>query len=420
MLILFAAASAASFHVSSITALPGPVKIGGQPTQQIQVELVIDCEPERCVVGDVALRARPAPGHEGDLLPRLQDIDARVTGAVLTLDPYSLDGQPLDEALLSRAMAGFEDLEPMEEGRSTSRGTLLAELPLVSSSNLIEVKHHTQGDTRESTGSGRIDASGSAYIFRSQVSSQYGGGELQQRTWWAVGERADASKEPAYLQGGSLRRLGEGERPDLGATEELEGTPSGAGWDALQAGLEVYRGQNAELPREPGAGPDLWVSVLGGGALRAGHDLVPSGSVALGANLDGVWFGVEGWSHTARLYRPFGIVGVQRALPVQMVDVYGLLGYRPQGQLLHPAVGIAWGASIRTYEGATPERLVLPIGGPEVRLGLSPGERFTVEFLARILMDGGATTVTRGQDRGSLQLASATVGVCITGEVLDL
>ena len=139
----------------------------------------------------------------------------------------------------------------------------------------------------------------------------------------------------------------------------------------------------------------------------------------MGATLDGIWLGVEGWSHTQRLYRPFGIVGAQRALPVQMVDVVGLVGYRPEGQLLHPAVGIAWGASFRRYEGATPERIVLPVGGPEVRLGVSPGTRLTVELLARILMDGGATTVTRGRERGSLQLVSATVGVCITAEVLE-
>ncbi len=420
MLLLLGAAWADSFLVSTTTTFPQPLKLGGgAQSQQVQLDLVLDCGDQGCVIADLAVKARPLPGLEGELLPALVALDERVSGVSVELEPYLLDGQPIDEALLSRAFAGFEDLEPLE-GRSITMGTLLAEIPLVSSSHVVEVKHHTTDAMRESDGAGRIDTAGAAYIFRSQVSSTYEEGQLSERRWWAVAERADSSREPAYLQGGYLRRLEEGESVELGQTEELQGTPGGLSWEVLQAGLVVYQAQNAELPREPGSGPDLWVSTMGTMALRSSHDPVASGGLGFGGNLDGLWFGVEGWSHLARNYRPFGIVGARRAFPVQMVDVYGLLGYRPEGELWHPAVGVVWGASMRWYSGAEPDFVVLPLGGAELRLGLSPTDRLTVELLARALFDGAATNVTHGQDRGSLSLLSGTVGICLTGELVDL
>jgi len=420
VLLLLSAALADSYLVSTTTTFPHPLKLaGGAHSQQVQLELVLDCGDEGCVIADFAVKARPTPGLEGELLPALEALDERVSGASVELEPYLLDGQPSDEALLSRAFAGFEHMDAME-GRSSTMGSLLAELPLASSSHLVEVKHHTTGSIRESNGVGRIDTAGAAYVFRSRVTSTYEQDQLVERRWWAVAERADASREPAYLQGGYLRRLEDGERAELHATEELQGSPEGVSWEVLQAGLAVYQTQDAELPREPGSGPNLWVSTVGAVSVRASHDMVASGGLALGANLDGLWFGVEGWSHAPRNYRPFGIVGARRAFPVHMVDVYGLLGYRPEGVVWHPAVGVLWGTSLRWYSGAEPDFLVLPLGGAEVRLGVSPTDRLTLELIGRALFDGAATKVTRGQELGSLSLVSAMVGIGITGELVDL
>lgn len=407
------------YLVSSTVALPAPLALGGESTQQLQVEVIVACA-EACVIEDVALRARPVPGQEGELQPVLDAMDARMTGAGVTLFPFQLDGQPLDEAVLSRAFAGFEDTD-YQEGRWTTTGTSLAEIPLQNSSVAVDVEFHGAEQTITRLAEGRIDTRAGVYIFRAGGTALYEGDLLTDRTWWAVAERADDSSQPAYLQGGVLRMLAEDEAVTLGPTEELDMAPEGASWDALQAGLAAYRAMDAELPQEPGTGPRFWVGAMGGASFRPDHDMALGGEFQLGTELDGLWFGLGVGTHLpGRLYRPFGVVGVQRAYPVQMADVYGLVGYRPDDTVFHPAVGVAWGASIRTYEGATPERIVMPIGGLEIRFGATAKESYTTEFVARALFDGGSTAVTRGNQRGGVALASATLGLCFTWEAIRL
>lgn len=404
------------YLVSATTGFPTPMNVAGAKTQQIQVEVVVACE-EACVIEDVALRGRPVPGQEGALEASLQAMDARVTGAQVDLHPFQLNaGQPIDEAVLSRAFAGFEDMVWVD-GRSEGSGTMLAELPLQNFSSAVDVSTVGRPDSMTAEGSGRIDTAGGIYVFRSEVDSTYAGDVLLERSWWAVAERSDDSSNPAYLQGGHLRRLAPGEEVALGPTGELDMAPEGPDWDALQDGLAAYAEMDAELPRPPGTGPRLWFGATGYGTIRPSHDLAFAGELQAGVELQGLWFGVAGGTHLpGRLYRPFGIVGAQRAYPVQMTDVYGLVGYRPDGERIHTGVGVVWGASIRQYEGAIPDRIVMPLGGLELRFGVTGREVYTTELTARVLFDGGSTKVRRGNEDGALGLVTTTLGLTFTWE----
>ena len=277
------------YVVDSTLLLPRPMWMLGYTNQEgrvseVQLGMVLSCGTTDtgresvmdCIVEDFALRGAPMPADVGRLESVLTEVDERLTGTrvnlrlkkgrVLSVGPIETNGpswrrsRRSDETLrllLSRAVAGFDlkrsqavPTEPWGQRRTwlvqapTATGTLgsaqLVHQPIAGEGS-VEIR--TGGSVALSPATTAGNAGLDVYTGELRALGHLDeSGRWLDRRWELVvtptpdSAIADGPAGLTYEHRGSLRRLGDGERVDLGSTGEI--APTRAQPTALQS-MEV-------------------------------------------------------------------------------------------------------------------------------------------------------------------------------------
>lgn len=269
------------WEVRSDVALPRPLwLVEGLVLQprvtEVELEMALACaaDPDRsnevrCVIEDAAIRAAAMPGDEGSMVGALEQADAALTGAVLSMrfkkgritnvllnvsHPQGVSIRRTTRArdenlrlLVSRAIAGF-DFQPGELAKNSvwsQPRTWISQMPGARGTRSVGALSHevrSDGDGYQVVSGGKgsmavqvLFADGTPAnedTFRTEIRADArfdASGQLQKRRWGLHAEPTPSSGDGVhgllglpYKHLGSVERLSDGQAADIGETGVIE------------------------------------------------------------------------------------------------------------------------------------------------------------------------------------------------------